>query len=204
MYAFIRGICSEKTPTSVICDANGVGYFISITLQCYNSIGDVGEEILVHTHLSVSENNMSLYGFGSLEEKEMFQYLISINGIGPKLALAILSGLPVDELKQAIAFSDLTKLKSISGIGKKTAERMIVELKDKLGSISVDLRKKEKTTKKVEKFEDSSNNNATQAILALISLGYKKQNAEKTVKKLISDNPFLKVEELIKKSLRSL
>lgn len=208
MIAVIRGICLEKTPTSVIVDCNGVGYDLKITLQCYQMIGNIGEEVTVFTHLAVSEHDMSLYGFGSPEEKEMFRFLIAVNGVGPRTALAILSGIPVDELKQAIAFGDLNKLKSVSGIGKKTAERMIVELKDKLGNIQIDMRGKS-ASDQMKSAENKApavqmNDSANEAILALISLGYKKVTAEKSVRTLIKEDPFLKVEELITKSLRSI
>ena len=210
MIAFLKGICIEKTPTRLVLDINGVGYEVGITLQCYNAIGSIDEEVLVHTHMAVSENDMSLYGFGSSDEKQMFRYLIAVNGIGPKLALAILSGIPVIELKQAIAFGDLAKLKSVSGIGKKTAERMIVELKDKLGKIEIDMRSIPKNAQaqidlaKKQNEVSQINDAANEAILALISLGYKKVNAEKTVKKLLKDDPFLSLEDIIKHSLRSL
>jgi Holliday junction DNA helicase RuvA len=208
MIALIRGICLEKNPTQAIVDCNGVGYDIKITLQCYQMIGNVGDEVTIFTHLGVSEHDMSLYGFGSTEEKEMFRFLIAVNGVGPRTAQAILSGIPVDELKQAIAFGDLNKLKSVSGIGKKTAERMIVELKDKLGNIQIDMRGKSASDQIKSAASKTPliqmNDSANEAILALISLGYKKVTAEKSVRTLLKEDPFLKVEELITKSLRSI
>ena len=207
MIARLKGICLEKTPTSLLLDLNGVGYEITITLQCYQSIGNVDEEVIVYTHMAVSEHDISLYGFGSSEEKEMFRYLIAVNGIGPKLSIAILSGIPVVELKQAIAFGDISRLNAVSGIGRKTAERMIVELKDKLGSMEIDFRKPQKlvSTTPISSIptKETPNDRAKEAILALISLGYKKPTAEKSVKTALQEDPFLTVQELIKHSLRT-
>jgi Holliday junction DNA helicase RuvA len=196
MISYLRGKCIEKSPTHLILDVHGVGYDVAITLNCYQSIEKNADEVAIYTYLSVSENAMLLYGFANMQEREMFLLLISISGIGPKLGQVILSGIPVQELKQAILANDGDRLKSISGIGKKTAERILIELRDKIaktGDVS--------TQQKTEALRGGLASN--EAVLALISLGYKKPQAEIAVQKLLKIDPMLSVEEIIKQSLRS-
>lgn len=202
MISYLRGKCLEKSPTSLLLDVHGVGYELAITLSCYQSLANEQEEVAVFTYLSVSENAMSLYGFSDKSERETFLLLISISGIGPKLGQVILSGLPSQELKQAIVSADLNRLKSISGIGKKTAERMIVELKDKIAKMSDDLSLPRDHSDSVASSSYSSS--TEEALLALVSLGYKKINAEKIVAKLLKSDANLSVEDIIKQALRSM
>ncbi|RMD51493.1 MAG: Holliday junction branch migration protein RuvA, partial [Ignavibacteria bacterium] len=131
MIGYLRGKIVSKKPTQIILDVNGVGYLINITTSTFETIGNK-EEISLFTYLSVKEDSLTLYGFSSVAEKEMFQLLISISGIGPKLAQGILSGIQIDELKSAIQEGNVTRIVAIPGIGRKTAERLLVELRDKV------------------------------------------------------------------------
>lgn len=199
MISRIRGICVEKSPVSCLIDVSGVGYELAITLQCYNNLPDIGKEAIIYTFLSVSENAMNLYGFHSTKEKEMFLLLISVSGIGPKSGQVILSGIPHEELQTAIVNGDILRIKSISGIGKKTAERIIVELKDKLEKLGVS-----QVHVGQETFNTVIKNGSEEAVLALISLGYKRNQVILAVQKLLKEDPGLNTEEIIKKSLRLL
>lgn len=197
MISFLRGNVLEKTPAQLILDVNGVGYDVAITLSCYESLPKKENEASIFTYLSVSENAMLLYGFASKDEREMFLQLISISGIGPKLGQVILSGIPPAELRHAILHADVNRLKSISGIGKKTAERIVIELKDKLAKDGLIAMPADSSAA-----PKAGAGDASEAILALVSLGYKKAQAENAVQKLLKAEPSLSVEEIIKRSLR--
>jgi Holliday junction DNA helicase RuvA len=198
MISYLRGIVLEKSPTQAILDVNGVGYDIGITINCYEALPKSGEEIAIFTYLSVSENAMLLYGFASKDEREMFLQLISISGIGPKLGQVILSGITTTELKNAILTADVNRLKAISGIGKKTAERIVIELKDKLAKDGLSPISSEQGAGK------PAAGSASEAVLALVSLGYKKAQAEAAVQKLLKSDPSLSIEDIIKRSLRQI
>jgi Holliday junction DNA helicase RuvA len=201
MISYIEGRLAEKNPTNIILDVGGVGYGINISLTSFQKIGDIGSVVKLLTYLHVREDILQLYGFVSKEEKELFMLLISISGIGPKLAQGILSGMSPNELRQAILKSDLEALTSIPGVGKKTAQRLFVELGEKLGRL-------EKSEDKLI-LEDFASLNASQigiveeSILALVSLGYKRSMASEAVKKVIKESSEeLTLENLIKRALR--
>ncbi|MFH1564163.1 MAG: Holliday junction branch migration protein RuvA [Nitrospirota bacterium] len=189
----LTGILKDKLPTYVLVEISGVGYGVHIPLSTYHKLPQISEEIRLFTHLVVREDDLSLYGFCTLEEKRLFLTLISISGVGPRSALTILSSIEVAQFHQAIIKEDMTTLTSISGIGKKTAQRLILELKDKLKEI--ELLPETKSDKKT--IED--------AILALISLGYKKDTATQATNKA---QDILKegfdIEKLIKTALKFL
>jgi Holliday junction DNA helicase RuvA len=132
MIAFLRGRLFEKHPTRVIVDVNGVGYDVAVPLSTFYTLGDPGAEVTLRVHTHVREDQLALYGFGSLLELAVFERLIGVSGIGPKLALAVLSGLEPRELVAAIERADIARLTSIPGVGKKTAERIAMELRDRL------------------------------------------------------------------------
>lgn len=132
MFAFIRGLLVERHPTLVILDVNGIGYEVLVPLSTYDRLPAVGQTCQLLTHHLVREDAQTLYGFASAEEKATFELLILVNGIGPKVAMAVLSGLSVRDLRAAIAEGDIKRLSSVHGVGRKTAERMVVELRDRV------------------------------------------------------------------------
>jgi len=183
----------------LIVDVNGVGYEIHVTLNCSRQLGKAGENILILTYLHVREDILQLFGFISKEERELFLQLISTSGIGPKKALAILSGTNVEDLQQYIVRENLTALTSLPGVGKRTAQRLIVELKDKLSpTIGMEFVESAELVREKRKLFD-------EAILALVSLGYNKNTSFTVVQKIIKENARLtNLEELIKQALREL
>lgn len=196
MIARLRGHVWEKLPPNiVVIDANGVGYEVEVPISTFSMLPSVKTETALYIQQIIREDANLLYGFYTLEEKEAFRILIKVSGIGPKSAIVILSGLSVAELYDVIANEDVTRLTRVPGIGKKTAERLIVELKDKIKAVSMissgdllDMR--------------LVHNPVNDAILALTTLGYKTSDAEKMIKKIAQ--PDMAVDELIKIALQSL
>jgi Holliday junction DNA helicase RuvA len=193
MIAYLKGDFVNKTPSSVYIDVNGVGYEVQISLNTYSKIQGLEKGIL-QTILIVREDAHILYGFFEPAEKEIFQMLINVSGIGSSTARVMLSYMKPDELARAIVQSDVRTLEGIKGIGKKTAERLVLELKDKLAKHPI------------ESNISSMKNNTLQqdALNALTALGINRMAAEQAVKKTLASEPDLLVEELIKKSLRIL
>jgi len=136
MIAHLRGSIYEKSPNQVVIEASGVGYDVQIPISTYTALGDVGAVVSLRIHTHVREDALQLFGFATSEEKALFERLISISGIGPKLAITVLSGLPVADLAAAIRTSDIPRLVRIPGVGKKTAERIVLELKDKIAAVT--------------------------------------------------------------------
>ena len=194
MIAYISGKLYRKGETSVIIDVNGVGYELFCPKNSILTLGAVGDDVSLEAYTHVNENAFQLFGFTSLREKKVFQKLISVSGIGPKLALAVLSDLPVTRLLQAIVAGDIGQLTRISGVGKKTAERIVVELKDKFND---DVQVTKSSAANDDPEEDARISDVTNA---LISLGYPSFHAKKVVNGLdvsATDS----VQDLIKKSL---
>lgn len=199
MINFLHGIIVAKSPTKLIVDVNGVGYEINITLPCYESLGSVGEQITIITYLHVREDILQLFGFQSNNERELFLQLISTPGIGPKKAQVILSSVSVEHLQKYILEEDLASLTSLSGVGKKTAQRLILDLKDKL-KVSTIIQKKLPSTK-IDLLEKERVVN--EALTALLSLGFAKNSAQLAIQKAIQHSgEELSLEELIKQALR--
>lgn len=193
MIAQIKGRLIEKTPTYVVVDCNGVGYQLNISLNTFSKIGNE-ESCLLFTHFVIREDAHLLYGFKEKSERELFRQLISVSGVGSSTAIMILSSLSPDETKAAIISGNVNTLKGVKGIGLKTAERIIIDLRDKVG-------KNEGT----ELFSISSNNTIKEeALSALVMLGFSKMPAEKALAKIMTESPNLTVEELIKRTLKSL
>jgi holliday junction DNA helicase RuvA len=197
MIASLNGILKGKSPTEVLVDVNGVGYSVSIPLSTYSTLGDLNSPVHLLTHLHVREDAMQLFGFATEAERQLFRLLISITGIGPKIAQGILSGISVPDLRQHIAGGNIAALTSIPGIGKKTAERLIVELRDKIGKI-------EPSSAAGLISGDRNVEIRSEALLALTSLGYNRIAAEKALRMAINDTAGsqLSVEDLIKKALK--
>lgn len=193
MISQVRGTLIEKTPTTIVVETGGIGFLIHIPLSSYNVLSEVGETVLILTHLHAREDALQLYGFATSEERDLFQLLIGVSGIGPKSAQGILSGIAVDEFKRAVRSQDVTMITSAPGIGKKTAERLILELREKIGEdpghVSTPAAM---PTTPIGK----------EAVLALISLGYKRNRAQELVDKILRDDPSMSVEDVIRRVLR--
>ena len=195
MIAFLKGQFFHKTPSYVFIDVNGVGYEVQISLNTYSKIQDKADGIL-QTHLIVREDAHLLFGFFDLAEKEMFLNLIAISGIGANTARVMLSYMKPDELSRAITQGNTRLLENIKGIGRKTAERIIVELRDKLARQPID------STVNISTWQ--GNTLQSDALNALIALGINRQAADKAIQKVLEQEPGIGVELLIKKSLQIL
>jgi holliday junction DNA helicase RuvA len=194
MYYYITGSLIESTPTEAIIENNGIGYKLQISLQTYSDIQGLNEvKLYIYHHLR--EDVELWYGFFSKEERNIFLMLIEVNGIGPNTARMMLSSLAPDELKNAILSEDVNKIKSIKGIGLKTAQRVIIDLKDKIikGTGQSDLH-----------FAGESSKNKEEALSALVLLGFNKAMADKVISEILKEQPTSTLEELIKLSLKRL
>ncbi len=191
MIGYLTGKIISKKPTVLLLDVNGVGYLINISTNTFENLPDCGETLSLYTHLSVKEDSLTLYGFSTLAEKDMFLLLISVSGIGPKLAQSILSGIQIDGLTDALITGNVSRLIAIPGVGKKTAERLIVELRDKVESIAIEL----------ESFPSEVSAVKSDAVVALINLGYNRKIAENTVRSILSTSASISIEELIRQAL---
>jgi len=197
MIDFISGKIAEKSPTGVVIESSGIGYSLLISTNTFRELPAVGEKIILKTFLHVREDNIQLFGFSDQNERTVFENLISVSGIGPRLAQTILSGLKFEELTLSILRGNIENLTSISGVGTKTAQRLIVELKEKfsqLGLIS-DEKKDETTLPVLTSMEE-------EALLALMSLGYKRQIVERALNRARNNGQFESVEDLIKIALQ--
>jgi Holliday junction DNA helicase RuvA len=196
MIGQLRGRLAEKRPNQVLVDVGGVGYVVLVPLSTFAALGDLHTEVtlLIHTH--VREDALSLYGFVSSREKHLFELLISASGVGPSLALKILSGMSVDELVPAIRGNDLARLTKIPGVGRKTGERMVVELKDKLEAVVV--MEAERPT------ASSPAGVEADVVSALINLGYEARVAEKTVEEARKESGAANFEKLLRAALQAL
>jgi holliday junction DNA helicase RuvA len=198
MITFLHGKLVEMLPTQVTVDVHGVGYEVLIPLSSFDKLPQPGHEVRLLTHLAVREDAHTLYGFVSAAEREMFRLLINtVSGIGPKIALNILSGISVAALRGAVANSDVKALSQISGVGKKTAERIVVELKDKVGAAGA---WEASSAQRTLSPEDQRVNDA---VLALLALGFKQIEAHETVRKAqASIGAQATVEELVRACLK--
>jgi holliday junction DNA helicase RuvA len=190
MIGYISGKVISKKPTKILVDVNGIGYLINISISTFEKISEL-ETVSLYTHLCVKEDALDLYGFYSVSEKEMFELLISVSGIGPKSAQGILSGIQIPELKEALKTGNVARLITIPGIGRKTAERMMIELRDKVESLA----------ESGEFIVGGSSSERGDAITALVNLGYNQKTAERTVRSILDKNPNESLENLIKQSL---
>lgn len=191
MIGFLKGKILSIKPTQVLIDVSGVGYMVNTSVNTFDKISTKEEaELFIHTH--VREDALSLFGFASEIEKEMFELLISVSGIGPKLALSVLSGIQVEDLRAAISRGDLNRIVAVPGIGKKTAERLVVELKQKVERISESIK------------TDASYSSRSEAVAALVSLGYNPKIAEKAARDVADVFPDASLETIIKQALKNL
>ena len=188
MIGYLTGKIISSKPTKILLDVNGVGYLVNISINTFEKIsGKDFASLFIHT--SVKEDSITLFGFSTETEKEMFELLISVNGIGPKIALSILSGIRTDDLKRAIQSSDISRIVAVPGIGKKTAERLVLELGTKVSNIAAG------------DATEISYSIKNEAVAALGTLGYNSKTAETVVREILRENPDCTLEELIKKAL---
>src|SRR3954453_20232390 len=198
MITFLTGTLATSLPTQAAIDVNGVGYEVFIPLSSYDKLPAPAQPVRILTHLHVREDAQILYGFRTPAERDLFRLLVNnVSGIGPKLALAVLSGMSVDRFKAAVVNADIASLSKISCLGKKTAERIALELKDKPGVVAA------WEAASAEHAPTAEQSQANEAVLALIALGYKQVDAHKTVRDLQEREPGIKsAEELVKNALK--
>ena len=196
MIAYVKGKLDTKTNTFVVIDVQGIGYRVFMPAKSIESLGEVGQEVKVYTYYYVREDNISLYGFSSNEELRMFELLISVSGVGAKSAITMLSEISPSSFALAVISDDISKLVKIPGVGKKTAARIILELKDKLKTETA-IEASEEVNVQIEK-----DNNLNEAIAALQVLGYTRKEIEKVFEKIDTKN--LELEEIIKMALKYL
>lgn len=195
MIGYLTGKIIAKKPTNILLDVNGVGYSVHISITTFEKLPALNEIVSLYIHTAVRDDAIDLYGFFTPAEKEMFEMLINVSGIGPKLAQSLLSGIRVDELKNAIDEGNLSRIVAVPGIGRKTAERLLVELRDKMDKLS-------------EKFEPADSGAPASvradAIAALVNLGYNMKTAEKAVRNIMNSKTSVTIEDVIKEALSTL
>jgi len=193
MITHLKGRLVEKNPTFVVIECSGVGYFVNISLHTFSKISD-SESIQLYTHLQIKEDSHTLYGFAENSEREIFRLLLSVSGIGSSIARTMLSSLTPVQIKNAIACGDVPTIQAVKGIGAKTAQRVILDLKDKVLKIyDID-----------EVSPNSNNTNKEEALSALEVLGFVRRQSEKAVEKVLSQDSTLSVEDIIKHALKNL
>jgi Holliday junction DNA helicase RuvA len=193
MITHIRGKLIEKNPTYAIIETNGIGYFLNISLNTFSQLPD-DEAVFLYTYLSIKEDSNTLFGFIDKTEREIFKLLISVSGVGPSIARAMLSSMSTNEIQQAIGSGDVDTIQSVKGIGAKTAQRVLVDLKDKILKTYI-----------VDEVSVALNNtNKNEALSALEVLGFAKKQSEKIIDKILKEDNTLSVAQLIKKALKIL
>ncbi|MCH2033832.1 MAG: Holliday junction branch migration protein RuvA [Tenacibaculum sp.] len=193
MITQIIGRLVEKNPTYVVVDCNGLGYLLNISLNTYGSL-PTDENVKLYTHLSIREDAHTLYGFIDKVEREVFKLLISVSGVGPSIARTMLSSMTAEDVQQAIASENVKLIQSVKGIGAKTAQRVIIDLKEKiLKTFDID-----------EVSVTESNTNKEEALSALEVLGFTRKQSDKVITNILKESPLASVEELIKKALKNL
>ena len=197
MIAFLRGRVLDKQPNRIIVDVQGVGYDVDVPLSTYYDVGDAGAEVALRIHTHVREDALQLYGFLTDLERQVFERLIGISGIGPKLAIAVLSGIDSRELVAAVQRADVARLTGIPGIGKKTAERIVLELKDRLAALAAPAAAGPSTAPAGDRLRED-------IISALQNLGYHRPQTEKAVETVIRTAPDATFEDALRSVLREL
>lgn len=195
MIAQLRGTLADKRPNQVLVDVGGVGYLVFIPLSTFYALGELHAEVTLLTYTHVREDALALYGFLTAHEKHVFELLISVSGVGPALALKILSGMTADDLAPAIRAGDLVRLTRIPGVGRKTAERIVVELRDKMAAMGV---------QETEPSSATLSSVAADVVSALLNLGYDKRDAEQAVEQVRKDGARDVFEDLLRTSLQHL
>ena len=195
MISYIKGTLAEKTPARLVVETGGLGYEILVPLSSYDAFGEEGSEVLVYTHFHVREDSHQLFGFATQRERRLFEMLISVSGIGPRSALTILSGVSVDDFCGAITREEVSFLTAISGVGRKTAQRLIVELKGRVPELEVEVG--------VSAGKVSVHDAMSEAVRALMALGFTRPAARRAVEKCVDEaDGDVGIEELIRGALR--
>ena len=195
MIGRLQGKVIEKQAPDLLIDVQGVGYEVLVSLNTFFGVPAVGEAVTLHTHFVVREDVQQLYGFATQSERQLFRYLIKVNGVGPKMALAILSGMSANEFSVCVHNNDVATLVKLPGVGKKTAERLVIEMRDRVGDID--------TSASVSNAQTKQPDLAQEAESALIALGYKPQDAAKMISRVASDD-ITSAEQLIRSALKSM
>lgn len=204
MIAHLSGTLLSKQATSVILDVAGVGYEVSIPLSTFYELEDPGSNVQLRIYTHVREDALQLYGFKTARERELFLRLISVSGIGPKLGITLLSGMSADEMIASIRANDLAKLTLIPGVGRKTAERLVMELRDKVASLAAVAVEEELGAASDTAATPTEDSMRADALSALLNLGYQRNAAEKAVTAALSEMGEVSVESILRSSLRKL
>jgi Holliday junction DNA helicase RuvA len=196
MIAQLRGLLAQKTADRLVIDVQGVGYEVLVPFSTYYELGEVGETVVLHIHTHVREDSLTLYGFRTPEEKKLFMSLIQISGVGPRMGVMILSGLPVNDFTEAVSAGDISRLSSVPGVGKKTAERITLEMKDKVGMLFPE----------VETAEVSLRGGRLQndVVSALVNFGYLRSKAETAVSRAIQEEDTDRFDVVLRMALKEL
>ncbi|MEJ7848860.1 MAG: Holliday junction branch migration protein RuvA [Pyrinomonadaceae bacterium] len=198
MIAFLSGKLISKQANTVIVDVGGVGYEVMIPLSTFYELGEIGADVQLRIYTSVREDAIQLFGFRTTRERELYLKLISVQGIGPKSGIAMLSGMSGDEIISAIRTDDLARLVTIPGIGKKTAERLVIELRDKVGELS------DGSAPRASASQVPADTVFDDALSALVNLGYQKNSAEKALQQAVKDGAEMSVQKLLRAALQTL
>ncbi|MBC7900876.1 MAG: Holliday junction branch migration protein RuvA [Saprospiraceae bacterium] len=198
MIAFLSGKLIAKQANTVIVDVGGVGYEVMIPLSTFYDLGEIGAEVQLRIYTSVREDAIQLFGFRTTRERELYLKLISVQGIGPKSGIAMLSGMSGDEIISAILTDDLARLVTIPGIGRKTAERLVIELRDKVGELS------DGSAPRTSTSQVPADSVFDDALSALVNLGYQKNAAEKALQQAVKDGAEMSVQKLLRAALQTL
>jgi Holliday junction DNA helicase RuvA len=204
MIAHLSGTLFSKQATSVIVDVGGVGYEVNIPLSTFYDLEDTGKPVQLRIYTHVREDTLQLYGFKTTRERELFLKVISVSGIGPKLGITLLSGMSADEIIAAIRTNDLARLTLIPGIGRKTAERLVIELREKVVALTSAQLEDELTMKAAATGEARQDDVRSDALSALLNLGYQRSSAEKAIDSAIGEGGELTVETVLRRVLRKL
>jgi Holliday junction DNA helicase RuvA len=204
MIAHLSGTLLSKQATTAIIDVAGVGYEVAIPVSTFYELGETGSPVQLRIYTHVSQDAIRLYGFKTARERELFLQLISVNGVGPGLAIKLLSGMNADEMIASIRTNNLVRLVAIPGVGRKTAERLVVDLRDKIAALSSPALEEEFAAKAAAGAPSSPDSMRDDAMSALANLGYQRAAAEKAVKNAIDEGGELSVELILRRSLRSL
>ena len=196
MIRYLKGLLAARSENAAIIDVNGIGYRVYIPSNSSLYLLSIGDEVTVYTHMAVREDDMSLFGFSSDGELELFEQLITVNSVGSKAAMAILSAMPVTEVKKAIMFEDVDMITRANGIGKKTAQKIVFELKDKIGTVVA-----EEQGYQLNEILPEAGSNKDSAIEALMGLGFSRAEAAESLKGVTDED--LSVEEYIKQALKN-
>lgn len=203
MIAYLSGKILEKEANTVIIDVGGIGYEATIPLSTFYELGEIGDDVSLRIFTYVREDTLQLFGFKTLQERELFLKLITVSGIGPKAGISMLSGMNSDEIIAAIRTDNLARLTSIPGIGKKTAERLVIELRDKVAALA-SIPSENKSISTDGQLPASTNEIYDDAISALVNLGYQRNSAEKAVNKAVQEGTEMSVQKLLRRSLQLL